>query len=99
VEEEGEYVKTGNLTCSGPYVIVDHKEGEWWLLRRNPYFFRRLSGDVDASGKVNIVDITAVALDFGKTVPPASPILDQNGDQKINIVDISFVAKSFGKTA
>jgi peptide/nickel transport system substrate-binding protein len=99
VEEEGEYVKTGNLTCSGPYVIVDHKEGEWWLLRRNSYFFRRLSGDVDASGKVNIVDITAVALDFGKTVPPASPILDQNGDQKINIVDISFVAKNFGKTA
>jgi peptide/nickel transport system substrate-binding protein len=99
VEEEGEYVKTGNLTSSGPYVIDSHKEGEWWLLRANPYFFRRLVGDTDANGRVNILDISAVAKDFNKNVPPANPIMDQNGDQKINIVDITIVAKNFLRTA
>jgi ABC-type transport system substrate-binding protein len=99
VEEEGEYVKTGNLTCSGPYVINSHKEGEWWLLRANPYFFRRLVGDIDANGVVNIVDISAVAKDFIRNVPPANPICDLNGDEKINIVDITIVAKNFQRTA
>jgi ABC-type oligopeptide transport system substrate-binding subunit len=99
VEEEGEYVTTGNLTCSGPYVIADHKEGEWWLLRANSHFFRRLVGDIDANGIVNILDVSAVAKDFNKNVPPANPILDQNGDHKINILDITIVAKNFQRTA
>ena len=47
VEEEGEYVTTGNLTCSGPYVIAGHEQGEWWLLKANPYFFRLWLGDLD----------------------------------------------------
>jgi peptide/nickel transport system substrate-binding protein len=99
VEEEGEYVTTGNLTGSGPYVIADHKEGEWWLLRANSHFFRRLVGDIDANGIVNILDVSAVAKDFNKNVPPANPILDQNGDHKINILDITIVAKNFQRTA
>jgi peptide/nickel transport system substrate-binding protein len=41
-DAQGEFVKTGNLTCSGPYLIDSYKKGEWWLLRRNPYFFRIL---------------------------------------------------------
>ncbi|MDH7477865.1 MAG: ABC transporter substrate-binding protein [Candidatus Bathyarchaeota archaeon] len=40
VEELGEYVTTGNLTGSGPYVIAGHEPNQWWLLRANPYFFR-----------------------------------------------------------
>jgi peptide/nickel transport system substrate-binding protein len=39
-EQQGEFVKTGNLTVSGPYLINSYKKGEWWLLRANPYFFR-----------------------------------------------------------
>ncbi|MEM2294229.1 MAG: ABC transporter substrate-binding protein [Candidatus Bathyarchaeia archaeon] len=39
-EQQGEFVKTGNLTVSGPYVIAGYKKGEWWLLRANPYFFK-----------------------------------------------------------
>jgi peptide/nickel transport system substrate-binding protein len=99
VEEEGEFVKTGNLTGSGPFVIDSHKEGEYWLLKRNPYFFRGLAGDIDTNGIVNIVDITLVAKDFGKNVPPANPLADLNGDQKVNIVDITIVAKNYGRTA
>jgi peptide/nickel transport system substrate-binding protein len=41
-DPQGEFVKTGNLTCSGPFLIDSYKRGEWWLLRRNPYFFRAL---------------------------------------------------------
>jgi hypothetical protein len=39
-EQQGEFVRTGNLTVSGPYLIDSYKKGEWWLLRANPYFFR-----------------------------------------------------------
>ncbi|MEM2779833.1 MAG: ABC transporter substrate-binding protein [Candidatus Bathyarchaeia archaeon] len=45
VEEQGEYVATGNLTCSGPYIIAGHQPNEWWLLRANPYFFRYVLGE------------------------------------------------------
>jgi len=45
VEEQGEYVTTGNLTCSGPYVIAGHQPNEWWLLRANPYFFRYIQAE------------------------------------------------------
>jgi peptide/nickel transport system substrate-binding protein len=98
VEEQGEYVTTGNLTCSGPYVIAGHQPNEWWLLRPNPYFFRKLAGDIDANGSVDIRDVAMVAKAFDKTIPPANPILDQNGDGKIDIRDIALVAKNFGKT-
>lgn len=97
VESQGEFVTTGNLTGCGPFVIDSYKTGEWWLLRRNPYFFRKLAADIDANAKVDIRDIAAVAKAFAKTVPLASPILDQNGDKKIDIRDIAFVAKNFGK--
>jgi len=40
VENKGEFVTTGNLTCSGPYVIDSYLRGQYWLLRANPYFFR-----------------------------------------------------------
>jgi ABC-type transport system substrate-binding protein len=98
VEDQGEYVTTGNLTCSGPFVIANHVPGESWLLRANPYFFRKLAGDIDANRKVDIRDIYAVAKAFGKTIPAANPLADQNGDGKIDIKDIFIIAKNFGKT-
>ncbi len=39
-DQKGEFTTTGNLTCSGPYLIDSYVRGEWWLLRANPYFFR-----------------------------------------------------------
>jgi hypothetical protein len=54
-------------------------------------------------GKVDIKDISLVAKNFGKKVPPAPPNCDVTGltpgvpDGKIDIRDISAVAKQFGK--
>jgi parallel beta-helix repeat protein len=54
-------------------------------------------------GKVDIKDISYVAKNFGKTVPPGPPNCDVTGttpgvpDGKIDIKDISLVAKNFGK--
>lgn len=53
-DAQGEFVKTGNLTCSGPYLIDSYKTGEWWLLRRNPYFFRTLP---DATWTFNVTGL------------------------------------------
>lgn len=97
-EAQGEYVTKGNLTGSGAFVMASHTQDESWLLRANPFYFRQLAGDVDASGRVDILDIFAVAQVFGRNVPPASPIVDQNGDQKIDILDIFAVATNFGRT-
>jgi len=43
---KGEFKTTGNLTCSGPYVIAGFKRGEWWLLKPNGYYFRSAIHDL-----------------------------------------------------
>ena len=54
-------------------------------------------------GKVDMRDISLVARNFGKTVPPGPPNCDLTGsalgvpDGKIDMRDISLVAKNFGK--
>jgi peptide/nickel transport system substrate-binding protein len=53
-DAQGEFVTTGNLTCSGPYLIDSYLRGEWWLLRRNPYFFRALP---DAEWTISVVGL------------------------------------------
>jgi len=97
-DQKGEFVTTGNLTGSGPYVIAGYKKGEWWLLKRNANFFRKLCGDVDATGQVDIKDIAPIAKNFGRTSPPVSALLDINGDGKIDIKDVAKAAKNFGRT-
>jgi len=57
VEEEGEFITTGNLTCSGPYVIHDHQQGESWTLMANPYFFKSWLGDLDTDFDVDEDDL------------------------------------------
>lgn len=53
--------------------------------------------------KVDIKDISLVAKNFGKVVPPGPPNCDVTGptpgvpDGKIDIKDVSLVAKNFGK--
>ena len=52
--------------------------------------------DVNSDGIVNIVDLTLVASNFGKTGQTAA---DVNGDGVVNIVDLTLVAGAFGTTA
>ena len=54
-------------------------------------------GDVNEDGKVNIVDLAIVALQYGRPPPPITdPRADVNRDGKVNIVDIVKVALDFG---
>jgi peptide/nickel transport system substrate-binding protein len=68
-DAQGEFVKTGNLTVSGPFLIDSYLKGQWWLLRRNPYFFRVLpdalwtfnvTGLEDYTGTSNVVTVDGV---------------------------------------
>ena len=55
-----------------------------------------LAEDINSDGVVNIVDLTLVASNFGKTGKTAA---DVNSDGVVNIVDLTLVAGAFGNTA
>jgi hypothetical protein len=53
-----------------------------------------LGGDINADGKIDILDLAAVGAQFGSTAPnPAA--LDINADGVVDIIDIVLVAKNF----
>jgi hypothetical protein len=57
-------------------------------------------GDIDADGRVNIVDVskTAVAFQTKRGDPKWNPNADLDENGTINIIDISAIAKEYGKT-
>jgi ABC-type transport system substrate-binding protein len=100
VEEQGEFVygaNKGNLTCSGPYVIADHLEGEWWLLRANPYFFRApIPGDANGDAVVDGSDFFILLQAWG-TTPPSDPRADFNGDGVVDGSDFYVLLVNWGQ--
>ena len=56
----------------------------------------QLPEDVNQDGVVNIIDLTLVASNFGKT---GSNDADVNSDGVVNIIDLTLVAAAFGNTA
>ena len=56
----------------------------------------QLAEDVNNDGIVNIIDLTFVASNFGKT---GQNDADVNGDGVVNIVDLTLVAGAFGNAA
>ena len=56
----------------------------------------QLPEDVNQDGVVNIIDLTLVASNFGKT---GSNDADVNNDGVVNIIDLTLVAAAFGNTA
>ena len=56
----------------------------------------QLPVDVNQDGVVNIIDLTLVASNFGKT---GSNDADVNNDGVVNIIDLTLVAAAFGNTA
>ncbi|MYB92795.1 T9SS type A sorting domain-containing protein [Candidatus Poribacteria bacterium] len=58
--------------------------------------FAQLPADVNGDGVVNIIDLTLVASNFGKTGQNAA---DVNGDGVVNIIDLTLVAAAFGNAA
>jgi len=60
----------------------------------------KMVGDVNGDGRINILDIAAIAIAYGSDVGDSKYwiICDLNRDGTINILDVSFAAKSFGKS-
>ena len=56
----------------------------------------QLAEDVNGDGVVNIIDLTFVASNFGKTGQNAA---DVNGDGVVNIIDLTLVAAAFSNTS
>ena len=57
---------------------------------------KKLAEDVNNDGVVNIIDLTLVASNFGKT---GQNDADVNKDGVVNIIDLTLVAGAFGNTA
>jgi hypothetical protein len=57
-----------------------------------------MRADIDGDGSISIVDLSAIAGVFGRTIPPIPSRLDQDGDAKIAILDLAAVAGLFGRT-
>jgi hypothetical protein len=57
-------------------------------------------GDVNADGKVNLIDVFSVALAYGSYPghPTWNPNYDVNDDHKIDLIDYFTAALSYGKT-
>jgi ABC-type transport system substrate-binding protein len=77
-EALGEYVTTGNLTGTGPYVIASHTPNESWLLKANPEYHMRKTGDLASGvpptffkydGKVDGKDLSLFLLCFKGLAP------------------------------
>ena len=67
-----------------------------WELAPTPTESKKLAEDVNQDGVVNIIDLTLVASNFGKT---GQNDADVNGDGVVNIIDLTLVAAAFGNTA
>ena len=73
----------GNNAASTTHLLPD-LDGEIYLTSRS-------FADVNADGKVNILDLVQVANGFGRSAP------DPNGDGTVNILDLIFVAQQFNQ--
>lgn len=98
------------LYGTGPFVFDEYNKAEgyvdmyanrdWWLSTddissmKNEMFAR--VGDVNRDGKINIVDLTGIALKFGYTGAPGWVPEDIFGDGVIDILDLATAAYYFG---
>ena len=60
--------------------------------------FYYLAGDLDENGTVNIVDLSIVLGDWGKTTDIPATSGDANSDGVVDIVDLNMVLIDWGKS-
>lgn len=56
-----------------------------------------MRADVNGDHVTNLLDLAAVALQFGQDIPPGNPRYDQNQDAKLNLLDLASQALVFGQ--
>ncbi len=94
----GEYW-LGTNPCNPDTDGDGYLDGPEVALGKNPLVYcATMRADVNDDGKVNLLDLGAVALTFGELTPPAPTRYDQNTDNKINLLDLGTMALHFGQT-
>ena len=78
-------------------ILSDSAANALSVTRRNGEVVVRQSApwDLNNDGTVNVLDLTLVARDLGKTGSPAG---DVNGDGSVNVLDLVLVAQHLGET-
>ncbi len=87
-------MQTGWPSSSGDgYTDAQHV-----ALGKDPFLYCTIMrGDIDGNGRVNIIDLSNIALYYNQTIPPAPARRDQNADGRINILDLSIPAGVYNK--
>jgi hypothetical protein len=57
-----------------------------------------LPGDYNRDGRVDISDITPLAVHWGKDITDENSYLDQNDDGEISVIEILYIASYYGDT-
>ena len=86
------------VNLSDPYdaPLVETLEGDSTITVIAVEASGALSVDVNADGKVNILDLVSVAGKFGQPITDENKAADVNADGKINILDLVLIAQHFG---
>ncbi len=93
-----EYLR-GTNPCNPDTDGDGYTDGQEVTLGKDPLTYCAIMrADVNADGKVNLLDLGAVAAWFGQSIPPAPARYDQNADRKINLLDLGAMANRFGQT-
>jgi hypothetical protein len=85
----------GTYTFSGVYMFNTTYPNDLQVSDQTQVAVRS-KADVDNSGCVDIADMSAVALDFGKTFSPPLPASDITQNGVVDIFDLVYVGKDFG---
>ena len=98
------YIRYVSFSLDQTTLLSKSRDGTVLLWDMSPYLtpttpppdVHTLTEDVNKDGTVNIIDLTLVASNFGKSGQNSA---DVNGDGVVNIIDLTLVAGTFGTTA